>query len=110
MRVIRIVLFAVLGTSAASAFSAFSAARLGTRTFGATALMGRSRGAQDDGDCAVRNVGLVPQDKPIAFGGRMDDEEYMERYKDKIAIGHYIPGFFAAAALFPTIMNAVGQQ
>ena len=39
----------------------------------------------------------------------MDDEEYMERYKDKIAIGHYIPGFFAAAALFPTIMNAVGQ-
>ena len=43
MRVIRIVLFAVLGTSAASAFSAFSAARLGTRTFGATALMGRSR-------------------------------------------------------------------
>ena len=71
-------------------------------------LEGRSRGGEEDGDCAVRNVGLVPQEKPILFGGEQTDE-YMERYKTKIAIGHYIPAAFAAAALAPTILHALGK-
>ena len=91
-----------------SAAHAFTTAPVQPRHMRSLLLNGRSRGAEDDGDCAVRNVGLVPQDKPIVFGGDQTDE-YMERYKDKIAIGHYIPAAVAAVALYPTIMNALGQ-
>jgi len=56
----------------------------------------------EDQNCAIKESGMVPVDKPIIFGG---GRKYEKDYTFKQVIGHIIPGAFAVAALAPSFMH-----